>query len=400
MSHERPFFTNSESFCDTLLGDPSASLEGPFFVQRLSPCSFLQSTTFMSASRISARWGEAGTRPTYLQLLTLLRDGHTLTQADMTDRLPIDSKRQARRLIDRLRSAGIAIHEEYRDGRKAYWLSPEEWEAEVRLDLTEREALALMLAAGAAESGLGPAPLKKALSSAVEHLVTQLPALVSTFEPTSLLGRLHFGEAASVDVDPGVFMELVDALSNRRSIEMDYYSASSDRYDEGRRVDPWGLAVRGDAWLCVAHDHRSGERRDFNVTRIEAVRPYRPDSNGGDYRIPEDFDLELYFIDRFEALDAEEVYEVRLLLEPDVVPYFESKSYHRTQQLHDAHPLGTDDDRVVASFEVAGLEEIASFVRSWGTSVTVLAPEALASRIASDAREVAARYDGDGPRSR
>lgn len=344
------------------------------------------------ASRISSRQLEDP--PTTLQLLALFREGHVLTQAEITERLPIETKRHARRLIRELRENGVPIEEHIEDREKEFWLPPEEWDAAVRLDLTEREALALVLAAGAAESGLGPAPLTEALSEAVQKLVDGLPASVSTFEPRSLLSNLHFGEAASVDVDPGVFTEMVDALSNRRAIEIDYYSASSDTFHEGRRIDPWGLAVRGDAWLCVAHDYRSGDRRDFNLTRIESVRPRRPDSNGGDYEIPDTFDLELYFIDRFESLDAEEVYEVRLLVEPDAVPYFESKSYHRTQQLHETDPaLEAGDDRAVVSYEVAGLEEIAAFVRSWGTSVRVLDPPALADRIAEEARAVAVRYE-------
>lgn len=327
---------------------------------------------------------------THLQLLSLFREGHALTQSEMTERLPIGSKRQARRLVDKLREAGVPLQERYRGRQKEYWLPPEEWEAEVRLDLTEREALALLLAAGAAESGLGPAPLKNALSSTTDILVDSLPGSVTTFEPSSLLDQLHFGEAASVEVDPEVFVRLVDALSNCRSVEVDYYSASSDTRYEERRIDPWGLAVRGDVWLCVAHDHKRGERRDFNLARIEGVQPRFPESKGGDYKIPEDFDLELYFIDRFEALDAEEVYEVRLLLEPEVVPYFESKSYHRTQQIHEE---GGREGQPVVSYEVAGLEEIAAFVRSWGPDVTVLKPSALAERVARDARAVARRYD-------
>ncbi len=338
--------------------------------------------------------GAGYTKPTHLRLLSLLREGHALTQAEITGRLPIESKRQARRLIKKLEQAGVPIKERRRGRKKEYRLPPEEWEAEARLDLTEQEALALLLAAGAAESGLGPAPLKKALSSATKQLVEGLPPTVSTFEPSSLMKELHFGEAASVEIDPEVFTALVEALSNRRAIEIDYYSASSGTRHAGRQVDPWGLAVRGDAWLCVAHDHRSGERRDFNLTRIEAVRPRRPESNGGDYRIPDGFDLELYFIDRFESLDAEAVYEVRLLVEPEVVPYFESKAYHRTQQIHrENSAIEEGSDRAVVSYEVAGLEEIASFVRSWGPNVKVLRPPELAERIAEEARKMAARYE-------
>ena len=337
---------------------------------------------------------ERTSRPTHLQLLGLLRKGEALTQKEMTERLPIASKRQARRLIDKLDKADIPLEEHRRGHEKEYRLPPEEWEASARLDLTEREALALLLAAGAAESGLGPAPLKEALSGAMKSLVGSLPSSVATFEPSSLMEQLHFGEASSVEVDPEVFIGLVEALSNRRAIEIDYYSASSDRLYEGRKVDPWALAVRGDAWLCVAHDYRSGERRDFNLTRIEAIRARFPESNGGDYQIPEDFDLEIYFSGRFESLDGTEAYEVHLLVEPDVVPYFESKTYHRTQQIHEEN---RSDGRAVVSYEVMGLEEIASFVRSWGTNVKVLRPPELADRIAEEARAVANRYEDDDP---
>lgn len=338
------------------------------------------------------RSASVGTRPepTHLQLLSLLRDAEALTQAEMTERLPIESKRQARRLIDKLQEAGVPLETRRRGRQKEYRLPPEQWETRLRLDLTEEEALALLLAAQAANSGLGPAPLKEALRGATEALVEGFPTSVATFEPRSLMRQVHFGEAASVDIDPDVFTDLVDALSNRRGTEIDYYSASSDRLYRGRAVDPLGLAVRGDAWLCVAHDYRSGERRDFNLTRIEAVRPRDPESHGGDYRIPEDFDLENHFSGRFESLDAEDIYEVRLRVEPEAVPYFQSKTYHRTQQIHEQDG---PDGQTVVSYEVAGLEEIASFVRSWGPGVTVLSPRELADRIAEEARQMAARYE-------
>lgn len=330
--------------------------------------------------------------PTHLQLLSLLRDGEALTQAEMTERLPIESKRQARRLIDKLEEAGVPLETSRRGRKKEYQLPPEQWETLLRLDLTEEEALALLLAAQAANSGLGPAPLKEALRGATHALVDGFPTSVATFEPRSLMSQVHFGEAASVEIDPSVFTDLVDALANRRSIAIDYYSASSDRLYEGREVDPLGLAMRGDAWMCVAYDHRNEERRDFNLTRIEAVRPRRPESNGGDYRIPEDFDLEDHFLGRFESLDADEIQEVRLLVEPEAVPYFRSKAYHRTQQIHEE---GGGKEQVVVSYEVAGLEEIAAFVRSWGTQVKVLAPSELAERIAEDARRMTAQYETD-----
>jgi predicted DNA-binding transcriptional regulator YafY len=200
-------------------------------------------------------------------LRTLFWEGHALTQAEISDRLDI-STRHVRRLIRKLREAGEPVEERWRGREKEYRLPPEAWEAGMELEVTEREALALLLAAGAAESGLGSPPLRTALTGAVETLVEELTTSVTTFEPDALMAHLHFGEAASVDVDPDVFIALVEALGNRQAVAMDYYSASSDRRYEGRTIEPWGLAVRGDTWLCVAYDYRREERRDFSLARI------------------------------------------------------------------------------------------------------------------------------------
>lgn len=329
------------------------------------------------------------TQSSRAHLHRLFREGHALTYEEITEHLDI-SRRQAQRLVRQLRDTGLPLDVQKRGRKKEFVLPPSEWHAEgIRLQLTEREALALVIAVDAARSGLGQVPLREALQRAFGRLIDGIPSSVASFEPESLTQHLHFGEAASVTVDPDVFLSLVEALSNRQTVGIDYHTARSDTYHEGRVIQPWALAVRGDAWLCVARDPGKDAMRDFNLTRIDSVAPADASSNGADYTIPEDFDLEMYFIDRFEALHGEEVHRVRLRVEPDRVPYFRSKRYHRTQQIHD----GEDGEDVVVSYEVAGLEEIAAFVRSWGTGVTVLDPPELADRIAEEAREVADRYD-------
>jgi hypothetical protein len=46
----------------------------------------------------------------------------------------------------------------------------------------------------------------------------------------------------------------------------------------------------------------------------------------------------------------------------------------------------------VVSYDVAGLEEIRSFVQSWGVGVTVLEPKELVERIRGEAVEIGKRY--------
>ena len=103
---------------------------------------------------------------------------------------------------------------------------------------------------------------------------------------------------------------------------------------------------------------------------------------------PDDFDPDLYFHGRFGALSGE-TRVVRLLVEPDVAHLFREKDYDESQVTEEERA----DGRLVVSFEVAGLEDMASWVRSWGPSVTVLDPPELAERIAEEARQVAVRYE-------
>jgi len=321
------------------------------------------------------------------RLRALLRGGHALTQSEIAERFDI-SERQARRLVTALKEEGLPLQEARRNRKKEYHLPPEEHFAEISLSLSEREALAVVLSASAMQSGSAPVPLEDALTSAFEQITGALSGQVLTFEPRSLKHQLHIGETGSVDIDGGLFLTLLGAISNRRRISIDYYTASTGTFHEGREIDPYGLARRGTSWLCVAKDPAKGEMRDFAIARMEAVQPADPESNGGDYMIPADFDLDLYFSGRFESLAGEETYVVRLRVEPSKAPYFRSKTYHRTQQIEEEEESG----HVIVSYEVAGLEEITTFVQSWGPGVEVISPDPLKRRIVRDARAVVQRY--------
>lgn len=329
-------------------------------------------------------------------LRALLRGGHALTQSDIAGRLDI-SKRQARRLITQLRTDGLPIQEDRRGRAKEYRLPPEEQSTAVSLSLSEREALAVVLAAAAVKSGSAPVPLGRELQRAFGQITEALSGQVVTFEPRSLQRQLHVRDTGSVDVDGDLFLELLGAIANRQRLSMDYYTASTGTFHEGRLIEPYVLARRGSSWLCVAHDPGKEAMRDFAITRMEAVQPADPGSNGGDYAIPDDFDPEIYFSGRFEALSGEEAHVVRLQVDADLAPYFRSKDYHRTQVIEEE----TAEGDLIVSYEVVGLEEIATFVQGWGPGVRVLEPTALQKKVVGEARAVLDMYDAgpDDPRT-
>lgn len=327
-------------------------------------------------------------RSTREDLVALLQDGHVLTTAELADRLDV-SKRHVRRLInEQLRPAGVSIQDRKRGREKEFFLPEPDWRTPgLPVDLTERQLLALVVAAQAARAKLRPTPLAEFLTEAVDVLRAAHPDPALSFEANAEPDHWHFSDAPSVPLDPEVFWTLREAASARQSVRIDYHSASSGRVSTGRKIDPLLIAERRGSWLCVAYCHEREGLRDFSLAGMSDVELCTDEY----FTPPTSFDRARYFEGRFGAVAGDAVHTVRLLAEPDRAPYFRRKTYHPSQEIEEAR----EDGRLVVSYEVAGLDEVASFVQSWGVGVTVLDPPQLAERIAAEAETVAARYETD-----
>ena len=319
-------------------------------------------------------------------LRQLLNEGAAPSLDELCALLDI-TKRHARRLLARLRRNGIPVQER-RDGRiKRFYLEPEHRQAAVRgFAFDEEEMLALAVAAEAANAELGSTPLEAPLGRAFDKLLQELAPEAYTFEMEAQHDRWHFGASALSHVDPHVFKTLQQAINDNRSVCIDYHTASTGAFSTDRRIDPLQLVRQGSSWLVVAYCHLRQDLRDFSLAGIARIEP-------GDafFSSPGDFDPDSYFRDRFNALAGGAIYTVRLLVEPDRAAYFKRKAYHRTQMIEEER----DDGRLVVSYEVAGLQEIRSFVQSWGVGVTVLEPPELVARVAEEAKVLAGRYGAE-----
>jgi len=128
------------------------------------------------------------------------------------------------------------------------------------LRLTSQEALAV-LAAGAglmATTGADPAgPLARAL--------TKLQRVVGIVDPASL--DVDLGGA-----DTDTLALLQRATADRRSVEIDYYSYSTDE-SRTRTIDPYRVYATEGNWYVIGHCHSAGAERLFRVDRIRSARP-------------------------------------------------------------------------------------------------------------------------------
>lgn len=322
--------------------------------------------------------------PTRVRLHKALSRGRRITQQEASEELGV-SARQVRRVVRDLRQNGIPVQETFEDRRRVYYLEPGEWHSgTITLDLPERQLLSLLVATQAAQPTLSPTPLAEDLDAASTSLQEALGGRVVSFIPAFEAERWHFNRATSVDIDPDVFWALKRAIADQHPVYIDYYSASRGAWSRNRKIDPLMFAVRRGAWLCVAYCHEREATIDFNQVGIEQIEV------AGDehFTPPSGFDRDQYFEGRFGALAGGDAHEVALQVTEELVPYFERKFYHPTQEVSSVER----EEGVKVTFQVQGLKEIGSFILSWGPGVEILRPEALKDRVAKQAQAVAEQY--------
>ena len=318
------------------------------------------------------------------QLRTLLRSGKEFTLDELSDELDV-SRRQLRRLRKQLEEEGLEIKERRKNGCKRLYLAGEDLPSgPVELSFLETELLALSVAAEASQEVLHQTPFADSLQGAIDKIINSARADIISFEPELTPEQWHFSSGGRSDIDPDIFETAVKAVHNCETLAIDYYAASSGKRSTDRPVNPYVIARVGSTWMLAAYCHNTGRVLDFSLANISSVQ------QTGEYFVrPNDFDPELRYRERFGAVESNSNYVVRLRVSPEKAPHFRNKEYHPTQLPVEDLP----DGGLIVSYEVAGLDEVAAFVRSWGPDVKVLAPDELIDRIQEDLDETRALYE-------
>ncbi|MCB1257587.1 MAG: WYL domain-containing protein [Microthrixaceae bacterium] len=123
------------------------------------------------------------------------------------------------------------------------------------LRLNNSEALSLLTAAKASMT-LSPATDSSLLATAISKLEHSL--------------GIDTGGALDVrlaDVDSSTLDTINTALSNRRQLQISYYSFGRDKLGE-RIIDPWSLANRNGHWYLRAWCNTAQGEREFRLDRV------------------------------------------------------------------------------------------------------------------------------------
>jgi proteasome accessory factor B len=147
-------------------------------------------------------------------------------------------------------------------GQTRYWIDRRAYElTDLDLDADEMRALQVAVAAVHTESSAG------------QDAIWKLGGALGDERPP----------VSAVVPDRPELPSIRSAVASRSTIEFSYRG-------ELRRLDPWGLLLRGGFWYVVGHDQERGERRTFRVDRFEGGVKGIVVGEAGSFERPASFD--------------------------------------------------------------------------------------------------------------
>jgi predicted DNA-binding transcriptional regulator YafY len=177
---------------------------------------------------------------------------------------------------------------------------------------------------------------------------------------------------------------LNDAVLAQRSVRIGYRTGRTGAVSS-RTLDPYRVWYRSGGLYVVGHDHKSRELRTFAVDRITKIEP-----TTGRFAVAHDFDFERYIGSSFGVI-AEPATRVRILFDGRWAGYIAERTWHPSQTV--THREG---GCVELAMEVGGIDELRTWILSFGDGALVLEPAALRDAVAREHAAAAARYTESG----
>ncbi|MGH7390863.1 MAG: helix-turn-helix transcriptional regulator [Candidatus Rokuibacteriota bacterium] len=264
-----------------------------------------------------------------------------------------------------------------RDGRRSVWKVEKGLQDRLPVPLSLPEVVALLVSGDLLGAG-GTGPFGPAAAAALAKIRALL-----TPRALELVGRMRAGVGAraigaKVQLGGGEHMVVVQqALAERRTLEVRYYSLSRDA-ETDRRVDPYHLTFVSGGLYLVGFCHLRREVRVFAVERIRAATAARET-----FTVPPDFDAEAYLRSAWGIVRGALI-GVRAVFSPSVAPHVRGRLWHASQELRELA-----GGRLEMRLAVADTLEVRRWLQGFGAEVEVLAPPALREAIRLEAERVA-----------
>ncbi|MDB6093105.1 MAG: helix-turn-helix, type 11 domain protein [Verrucomicrobia bacterium] len=247
------------------------------------------------------------------------------------------------------------------------------------VQISEGELLALLVARKALEQYQGT-PYHDQLAHAFEKLSSGLNDQIS-FSPTGTMGNVSFHQAGLGKSDLKLFEKLARAVNESKEVSFDYRKPQGAQA-EARRVQPYHLANRENAWYLVGFDLERNALRNFALARMKSLAI-------GERKFvrPADFSPEKHFGKAFGAFVGTGDFRVTVRFDARAADQVRERFWHESQETIDL-----PDGRLEFTVQLGGLDEILRWILGWGDQAEVIAPEELRRLVQTHAEAMSARY--------
>jgi predicted DNA-binding transcriptional regulator YafY len=295
-----------------------------------------------------------------------------VTIHDLADLVQV-STRTIRRDLQALQEAGFAVYDEGAEHETKRWKLDAQAFRSVQEGLSVSDVAALYLSRSLVEALSGwPladelraafAKIEQGLNPRMREFLATLPQVISTKAGP----RVAADSERLVDVT----RRLLDAVRDRRAVEMHYFSAVSKRA-KSYLVHPYRLALAHGGVYLVAWVPAYDEFRTFAAARIErlSVREYT-------FRRTRELPDDLFGASMGIFSGPPE--RVELEFAPDVTPHVRGRMWHASQQVEER-----PDGGLRMTLDVSIDWALRSWLLGFGASVRVVSPASLADSLRAE----------------
>ena len=280
------------------------------------------------------------------------------------------STRTIRRDLQALQEAGFSIYDEGEENETKRWRLDAQPFRAVQEGLSVADVAALYLSRSivtalsgwplADELGAALAKIERALNPRMREFLSTLPQVISTKNAP----RARQESGRLIDVT----RRLLEAVRDRRVVEMRYFSAQSHRA-KSYTVEPYRLTLAQGGVYLIAWVPAYGEFRTFAVERIE-----RLSVSETTFRKTRDLPEDVFGSSMGVFSGPAERIEVEF--DARIAPYVGGRVWHESQQVTELA-----DGGIRLTLNVSNDWALQAWVLSFGARARVIAPAALVKTV-------------------
>ena len=289
------------------------------------------------------------------------------------------SRRQIYRDIDRIQEEGHPL-EQSDDGGEKSWQLPLGYKGLPPITVTPCELMALHLAK-AHVAYLAGTPFVENLDGLIAKVQAGLPHRVANH--LARINDVFLPRQAPVrdySRRGDVLGKLEKALLLQRTVTLHHIRPDYEEPAE-HGVDPYRLVFHQGGLYVLGLSHRAQALRLFAAERIVAI-----DVSDQRFEIPPDLKLEASYAHLFGLID-EPAQTVRIRFSAEVAYLIRERRWHPSQK----HTVQKDGS-IVVTLSSGGMDELATWILSWGPEAVVLEPPVLVELVRSRLTQALRQY--------